>query len=110
MNAWNIRRSAGVSMSVALKAAWTLAKAIKAAEGNLQLAAMRPFTSMAQVIFKMHLHKVNKDVDRKVMEALTIVDFIDIVDGTEPVQPIEMQGEWQRGFYTARAGKAGRRL
>lgn len=32
MNAWNIRRSAGVSMSVALKAAWALAKAIKAAE------------------------------------------------------------------------------
>lgn len=32
MNAWNIRRSAGVSMSIALKAAWALAKAIKAAE------------------------------------------------------------------------------
>lgn len=80
-------------------------KAVPEAEGNLQLAAMRPFTSMAQAIFKMHLHKVNKDVDRKVMEALVGVDFIDITDGTEPVQPIELQGEWQRGFYAARAGK-----
>lgn len=31
-NAWNIRRSAGVSMSVALKAAWALEKAMMAAE------------------------------------------------------------------------------
>lgn len=31
-NAWNIRRSAGVTMSVALKAAWALAKAINKAE------------------------------------------------------------------------------
>lgn len=31
-NAWNIRRSAGVSMSVALKSAWALAKAINKAE------------------------------------------------------------------------------
>lgn len=31
-NAWNIRRENNVSMSVALKAAWALAKAIKAAE------------------------------------------------------------------------------
>ena len=28
MNAWNIRKSAGVSMSVALRAAWALAKAM----------------------------------------------------------------------------------
>ena len=31
-NAWGIRKSANVSMSVALKSAWALAKAIKAAE------------------------------------------------------------------------------
>lgn len=31
-NAWNIRRTAGVSMSVALKAAWALAKAMNKAE------------------------------------------------------------------------------
>lgn len=31
-NAWSIRKSANVSMSVALKSAWALAKAIKAAE------------------------------------------------------------------------------
>ena len=31
-NAWNIRRTAGVSMSVALKSAWALAKAINKAE------------------------------------------------------------------------------
>lgn len=31
-NAWSIRRENNVSMSVALKAAWALAKAIKAAE------------------------------------------------------------------------------
>lgn len=31
-NAWTIRRSAEVSMSVALKAAWARAKAVKAAE------------------------------------------------------------------------------
>ena len=32
VNAWRIRRENNVSMSVALKAAWALAKAIKAAE------------------------------------------------------------------------------
>lgn len=32
VNAWNIRRSANVSMSTALKAAWALAKAMKAAD------------------------------------------------------------------------------
>lgn len=32
VNAWHIRRENNVSMSVALKAAWALAKAIKAAE------------------------------------------------------------------------------
>ena len=32
VNAWNIRRSANVSMSVALKSAWALAKAINTAE------------------------------------------------------------------------------
>lgn len=31
-NAWSIRKSANVSMSVALKSAWALAKAIKSAE------------------------------------------------------------------------------
>lgn len=31
-NAWSIRKSANVSMSVALKSAWALAKAIKVAE------------------------------------------------------------------------------
>lgn len=32
MNAWNIRRTANVSMSIAMKAAWALAKAMKTAE------------------------------------------------------------------------------
>lgn len=32
VNAWSIRKTANVSMSTALKAAWALAKAIKAAE------------------------------------------------------------------------------
>ena len=32
MNAWSIRRTANVSMSVAMKAAWALAKAINTAE------------------------------------------------------------------------------
>lgn len=32
MNAWEIRRTAGVSMSVALKAAWALVKAMVKAE------------------------------------------------------------------------------
>ena len=32
VNAWSIRKTANVSMSTALKSAWALAKAIKAAE------------------------------------------------------------------------------
>lgn len=32
INAWNIRRTANVSMSIAMKAAWALAKAVKTAE------------------------------------------------------------------------------
>lgn len=34
-NAWNIRRADGVSMSIALKAAWAIAKAEIAAEDHL---------------------------------------------------------------------------
>ena len=32
VNAWNIRRTTNVSMSIALKAAWALSKAVKTAE------------------------------------------------------------------------------
>lgn len=75
--------------------------------GNLQLSAMRPFSAMAQVISKAHLlHKCSQELDREITPALAGVTSIDIVDGAEPVQPLVQQGEWQRGYYAARAGKS----
>lgn len=75
--------------------------------GNLQLSAMRPFSAMAQVISKAHLlHKCSHELDREIASALADVNSIDIVSGVETVQPLEMQGEWQRGYYAARSGKA----
>ena len=45
-NAWSIRRNANVSMSVALRAAWALAKAIRKAEA---LAAEIPWNTKVRV-------------------------------------------------------------
>ena len=77
------------------------------AAGNLPLSAMRPFTAMAQVISKAHLlHDCSHELDREIESALVDVKPIDIVSGVETIQSLEMQSEWQRGYNTARSGKA----
>ena len=84
----------------------TITGAVPETEGDFQLAAMRPFTALAQAISKMHiLRKSSKQLDRKIGEGLALVTEMPDITDTEPVQPLEMQSEWQRGYYAARAGR-----
>lgn len=84
----------------------TITGAVPETKGDFQLSAMRPFTALAQAISRVHiLHKSTKQLDRKIGEGLAIVDEMPDISGAEPVQPLEMQSEWQRGYYAARAGR-----
>lgn len=84
----------------------TITGAVPETEGDFQLAAMRPFTALAQAISTMHiLRKSSKQLDRKIGEGLALVTEMPDITDTEPVQPLDMQSEWQRGYYAARAGR-----
>ena len=72
-------------------------------------ACMRPYTCSAQMISAAH-EKVllSGDLDQQIGEALSEINSIEpeMDGGSEKVQPLEIQGSWQLGYY---AGK-GRRL
>ena len=73
-------------------------------------ACMRPYTCNALIISKAHENGLlNVDLDAQIGEALSEINSIEPeMDGeTEKVQPIEIQGSWQLGYY---AGKGKRPL
>ena len=73
-------------------------------------ACMRPYTCNALIISKAHENGLlNADLDDQIGEALSEINNIEPeMDGeTEKVQPIEIQGSWQLGYY---AGKGKRPL
>ena len=72
-------------------------------------ACMRPYTCSAQVISAAHEKGLlSGDLDQQIGEALSEINSIEpeMDGGSEKVQPLEIQGSWQLGYY---AGK-GRRL
>ena len=73
-------------------------------------ACMRPYSASAQIISAAHVKGIlSGDLDAQIGEALSEINNIEpeMDDGTEKVQPIEMQGSWQLGYY---AGKGKRPL
>lgn len=74
--------------------------------GPIELAAQRPFTGMAKIIFAAHQTRLlTKELDEQIAEAL--MEINQAPDGNEPVQSLENQGAWDLGYY---AGKSGRPL
>lgn len=72
-------------------------------------ACMRPYTCSAQVISAAHEKGLlSGDLDQQIGEALSEINSIEpeMDGGSEKVQPLEIQGSWQLGYY---AGK-GKRL
>ena len=72
-------------------------------------ACMRPYTCSAQMISAAHEKGLlSGDLDQQIGEALSEINSIgpEMDGGSEKVQPLEIQGSWQLGYY---AGK-GKRL
>lgn len=76
----------------------------KRQEPNMQLACMRPKTSMAQILQRAFQLRLPQDFHDRVGEMLNEIDHTDIecVGGVEKVPPLPVQGSWQLGYF---AGK-----
>ena len=71
---------------------------------DFERCAMYPTTETARIISKAHtLRKVTPDLDRKLAAAFSQITELD-EEAAHRVQPIELQGSWQRGYYAAMAG------
>lgn len=78
--------------------------------GDVSVAPMRPYTSLARVLQDARRERVlTQELDDQIGEALDEVTSIDppVDGGVERVQPLEVQGSWELGYY---AGKRGRPL
>lgn len=74
--------------------------------GDMALAAPRPYSANARVIADAHrLRILSGELDRQIGEALCEIENIEapIVGGSEKVQPLEIQGSWQLGYYGGQA-------
>lgn len=73
-------------------------------------ACMRPYTASAQIISSAHEKRLLTPIlDAQIGEALSEITAIEpeMDGGSEKVQPLEVQGSWQLGYY---AGKGKRPL
>lgn len=73
--------------------------------GDVGMAAQRPYTANARIISEAHQRRILKgDLDAQVGEALCEIDSIDppMEGGSEKVQPLEIQGSWQFGYFAGR--------
>ena len=67
---------------------------------NLQNACERPQIGLTLAINKVHaLHKVSKELDKKLMKILSQIDHY---DEKCAVIPLADQGVWWQGYYKAR--------
>ena len=69
---------------------------------NISLAAARPYCGNAQIITAAHRDRViTPELNAQLAEALSEIDSVEIPmqGGSEKVQPLEMQGTWQLGYY-----------
>ena len=77
----------------------------KTVGGDVALAAPRPYTANARVISDAHRMGILAGaLDQQIGEALCEIDSIDPpMDGSsEKVQPLEIRGAWQMGYYAGR--------
>lgn len=72
--------------------------------GDFVAACTRPYSGSAKIIREAHEKGLlTGKIDQQIMEAMAeIHSFPDELP--EPVQPLELQGEWQRGHYCAMSG------
>lgn len=72
--------------------------------GDFVAACIRPYSGSAKIIREAHEKGLlTGEIDQQIMEAMAeIHSFPDELP--EPVQPLELQGEWQRGYYCAISG------
>ena len=72
--------------------------------GDFVAACTRPYSGSAKIISEAHEKGLlTGEIDRQIMEAMAeIHSFPDELP--EPVQPLELQSEWQRGYYCALSG------
>lgn len=71
--------------------------------GDVVLAAQRPYSASAKVIRDAHALGILKgDLNLQIGEALCEITNVDapMQGGSEKVQPLEIQGSWQLGYFT----------
>lgn len=74
--------------------------------GPVEWAAQRPFSGLAKVLSEAHqIGSIKPDLNAQIAEALD--EITHTPDEPEEVQPLEIQGSWELGYY---AGKSGRPL
>lgn len=67
-------------------------------------ACTRPYSGSAKIIAEANRKGLlTEDIDRKIMEAMAEIHSCPD-ERPEPVQPLELQSEWQRGYYCALSG------
>lgn len=72
--------------------------------GDFVAACTRPYTGSAKIIAEANRKGLlTEDIDRKIMEAMSEIHSCPD-EHPEPVQPLELQSEWQRGYYCALSG------
>lgn len=72
--------------------------------GDFVAACTRPYTGSAKIIAEANRKGLlTEDIDRKIMEAMAEIHSCPD-ERPEPVQPLELQSEWQRGYYCALSG------
>ncbi len=76
-----------------------------ATANDFERCCMYPTTETARVISNAHAkHKVTPDLDRKLAAAFAQITELD-EEAAHRVQPVELQGSWQRGYYAALNGQ-----
>lgn len=72
--------------------------------GDFVAACTRPYSGSAKIIAEANRKGLlTEDIDRKIMEAMAEIHSCPD-ERPEPVQPLELQSEWQRGYYCALSG------
>lgn len=70
--------------------------------GNIASASARPYSALGRIISDAQRDGLlHDDLDQEIAAALTEINTIAPVmeSGTEKIQPLEIQGSWQLGYY-----------
>lgn len=73
---------------------------------DFAVSCARPLTGLAKVLAEARLKKIlTPEIELQISEALSEIEPEEPEEGPEKVQPLEVQGSWQLGYYAARGGK-----